>query len=883
MMQGCLVKLNRLYYTFAFLFYLVSTSFYVYTNYETSKQKLLADLDSKLIQSALRLPTVIPENFHHINMAKNEVSVQQDMENIKRLSTQAKLSGVQYIYSCIKQGNDILFTSSSATDEELREHKDISHYFDVYSDASQKLRETFNAKKITFDEYTDKWGHFKSVFISQKSSDGQFYIVCADIKIDYINQELNQILKESIIELLFYMGILIPLFVTYVYNSRRHQYILETEVQRRTRELRTLLDNSDQGFLTFSGDMMVHPQYSGKCGAIFKKEIHDLNIADLLFGKDEKQKNVFVDNIHSLIGDNNELRIENILSLLRSEFSIAKKTVTVEYRKISTETFMLILTDVTEKRALEKRLEIEKNKLQMVVSAVENSSELFELLDEYSEFMGNRLDSVDDKQKAHDNITKIYREVHTFKGLFAQKDFIVTPMGLHKLEEKLSLLLDDTASTNEQLSALLKNAELEDWLKRDLAVLEQVLGENFLEKKDTITLTGADIDNLNTKIRLCAKDAQLQEKIIDKIIEKIDQLKEKSFFDALSSYPKLVEKLSQKLEKHLNPMKIECDKTLMMEDAYKPFIKSLVHLFRDCVDHGLESPEERIMRGKDEMGLISCALTALKDGLEIRIQDDGAGINTFLVAQTAMAKGMLTQDEVDAMSVEEINLLIFNDHFSTKEVVSALSGRGVGLGALKHELDAVGGSVSIMSTDGEGTTFRFFIPTHNTDESMNSNKCADILAPIAMRTRSFLSDDMGIELLASDFAVSRSYMLHPYPYTVKIGISGSVNAVFIMGFETYVLEEISKFFVVDAQGDTAYEFMKEQVACEVANTVLGNAIMNFPNKGAGVNITPPFMIGLGHTLFKNAHTDLYTAEIKTPSGSIMLALFSENTVEDTSC
>lgn len=877
------MKLNKFYYAFAFLFYLVSTSFYVYTNYETSKQKLFADIDARLVQSALRIPTMLPENFHHVGMSKNDVSPQEDRKNIKTLSIHAKLSGVEYIYSCIKQGRDVLFTSSSATDEELKKNENLSHYFDVYDDAEEKLHEAFLSKKMVFEESTDKWGHFRSVFIPQVSSDGQFYIVCADVKIDYINQELKQILEKSIVELIFYMVILIPLFVTYVSHNRRHQYILETEVQRRTRELRTLLDNSDQGFLSFSGDMRVHPQYSAKCVAIFKKEIRDLNISDLLFGEDEKQKSAFVSNISSLIGDNDELRVENILSLLRSEFMIVKKTITVEYRKISTETFMLILTDVTEKRALEKRLEIEKNKLQMVVSAIENRSELFELLDEYSEFMANRRDLVEDEQSALDNITEIYREVHTFKGLFAQKDFIVTPMGLHKLEEKLSLLLDDTASTNEQLFTLMKKVELENWLERDLAVLEQVLGKDFLEKKDAITLTCTDIDKLNTEIRLCAKDAQLQEEIIERITTKVGRLKEKSLAEELSSYSKLVERLSQKLGKHLNPMKIECDKTIMMEEAHRPFVKSLVHLFRNCVDHGVESPEERLIRGKYEMGTISCTVTTAEDGWEICIQDDGAGIDTLLVAKTAILKGILTQEEVNVMSADAINLLIFNDHFSTKESISELSGRGIGLGALKHELEALGGNLKLVSTEGKGAIFRFFVPTCHTDESLSGSACLGILIPIATRARSFLSDDMEIELLENDFEISKPNILPSYPYAVKIRISGAVNALFIMGFEAHALEEVSKFFVVDAQGDAAYEFMKEHVACEVANTVLGNAITNFPNKGVGVSITPPFMIGLGNPLFKNAHTNLCTTEIKTSGGAIMLALLAENTIEDKLC
>jgi two-component system chemotaxis sensor kinase CheA len=841
------VKLNKLYYIFAFLFYLASTSFYVYTNYQTSKQTLIADLDAKLIQSALRVSTVIPENFHHVGMTKDEVSAQKDRENIKRLSVQAKLSGVEYMYSYIKQGDDILFTSSSATENELRKNVNVSHYFDVYDEEDSKLRNVFVSKKILFEVSSDNWGHFRSVLIPHSSSDGQFYVVGADIKVDFIDDELDKILKNSIVEIVFYIVILIPLFTAYFYHNKRNQALLEIEVKRRTLELKTLLDNSDQGFLSFSGDMLIHPEYSAKCSEIFQTEIEGKNIAELLFGEDETHKNRFVENIKSLIGDQDTLRVENILSLLHSEFTIAKKMIIVEYRRIGIETFMLIITDITEKIALEKRLEIEKNKLQMIVSAVEDSDELFDLLDDYREFISAQCELVKNDQTAYDNIIEIYRAVHTFKGLFAQKDFIMTPLGLYKLEEKLSLFLGEESTTNEQILDLLKKVELENWLERDLSILEKVLGEAFFDKKTR------------------------------------EFLNDKSLFTRLSSYSKLVEKLSQKLRKHLYPMRIECDKNMILEDSHKPFVKSLVHIFRNCVDHGMESPEERSVRGKDEMGSISCAVTATEDGWEIRIQDDGMGINTFLVAQTAILKGILTQDEVDAMSAEAINLLIFHENFSTKATINDLSGRGMGLWAVKYELEAIGGTMSVVSSDGEGTVFIFFVPTAKREEVVSAKECTEILTPIAARTCSFLSEDMGIELLEKTFEVSKSYKLPLYPYAIKIGISGSINSMLIMGFETHALEDVAKFFIVDAQGETAYEFMKEQVACEVANTVLGNAIMDFPNKGAGVVITPPCMIGPGNTLFKNAHTNLCTTEIKTSSGSIMLALLTENRAKDTLC
>ena len=118
---------------------------------------------------------------------------------------------------------------------------------------------------------------------------------------------------------------------------------------------------------------------------------------------------------------------------------------------------------------------------------------------------------------------------------------------------------------------------------------------------------------------------------------------------------------------------------------------------------------------------------------------------------------------------------------------------------------------------------------------------------------------------------------------MKIEISGAVNALLIMGFELNALEEVANSFDIGAQWDGDHESILIQIACEVANTILGNAIMNFPNKGAGVKITPPCVIGLGHRLFKNAHTNLYTTEIKISSGSIMLALFSETKPEDKAC
>jgi Histidine kinase-, DNA gyrase B-, and HSP90-like ATPase len=707
------VRFQKFYYYLSFVFYFICAFLYVSNNYLNSKNSLLAEIDSNLTRGALSVPVILPEGFHNIGMAKDDVALSEDMENIKKLNAQAKLSSLQYIYSCIKDGDKILFSSSSATDEELRKNENISHYFDLYDDAKAGLKNSFTTQKIIFDEYTDKWGHFRSVFIPQKSTDGKIFVVCADVKIDFVKGELDRVLKESILELFFYIAILIPLFAAYHYHNKTINEELESKVRERTRQVKTLLDNASQGFLSFSSDMLVHDEYSTKCTEIFECEIGGKNITHLLFAMDEKAGESFTQNINSLIGDDDTLRVENILSLLCNEFTIGKKAISVEYKIVSYDSFMIILTDITEKKQLEKNLEKEKNRLKMVVSAVTNPSEFFELLDQYKEFIKWRLELVDTDKTALHNISELYRTIHTFKGLFTQKEFITTPQGLHKLETRFSKFLADSKTTNDDIIAVLKKVELENWLERDMSVLVQVLGDEFFDKKDKIIISTQAIDTLCSKIRLRAGQARIEEDVIDKIVTEVERLKQISLFQMLSSYPKLIEQLAQRLDKRIYPVQILCDENIFIGDEYKPFIRSLVHVFRNSIDHGIESPEMRVLAGKEEFGTLSCMVSDMEDVLQIIIADDGVGIDIKKVTRKAIASGIYTQEQLETMSQDDIGLIIFCDNFSTKDDVSDISGRGVGLAAVKSELENAGGWMKVSTTSGAGATMTFFLPYSN--------------------------------------------------------------------------------------------------------------------------------------------------------------------------
>jgi two-component system chemotaxis sensor kinase CheA len=491
---------------------------------------------------------------------------------------------------------------------------------------------------------------------------------------------------------------------------------LEHKVEDRTKQVKTLLDNANQGFLAFSSDMLIHNEYSEKCVEIFNSDIAGKDISRLLF-EDETQRFKFKDTLTSLLDSSDVVQIEAILSLLQNEFYIADKIVSAEYKMVNEDDFMIILTDITEKKALEKRLERERKTLKMVVSSVANTSEFFELVSEYKEFLQIRTSLVDTSKTPLYNLTELYRTVHTYKGNFAQKDFITTPQGLHKLETRLSKFLADPNTTNEAVIAVLKKVELEAWLDKDLLLLKQTLGENFFDDESKITISEETLNGFKSKIKENAINLGLQESAINEIMEEVETLKLKSLYDALSSFPKIVEQVSVKLGKSVYPMHIECDKKIYISDEYKPFIRTLVHIFRNSVDHGLEFPDDRAEIGKDEVGTITCVASLDKNSnIQIVIADDGAGVNIKRVSKKAIENGICTEADIAKMSNEEIAMLIFSDNFSTKEEISELSGRGVGLAAVKAELENIGGHMHISTQQNKGATFAFYIPYYQTRE-----------------------------------------------------------------------------------------------------------------------------------------------------------------------
>lgn len=174
-----------------------------------------------------------------------------------------------------------------------------------------------------------------------------------------------------------------------------------------------------------------------------------------------------------------------------------------------------------------------------------------------------------------------------------------------------------------------------------------------------------------------------------------------------SRFPRLVRDISQKLGKQVE-LKIlgegtELDKTVM-EKISDP----MVHLVRNSLDHGLETPEQRKQSGKPEIGTVT--LNAFHQGgnIVIEIMDDGRGLNTEKIKEKAIANGLIDGNE--ELSDDDINELIFEPGFSTADEVSDISGRGVGMDVVRQNISSLSGSIEVVSTPGTGSTFTIRLP-----------------------------------------------------------------------------------------------------------------------------------------------------------------------------
>ncbi|MFA6192193.1 MAG: chemotaxis protein CheA [Sulfurimonas sp.] len=174
-------------------------------------------------------------------------------------------------------------------------------------------------------------------------------------------------------------------------------------------------------------------------------------------------------------------------------------------------------------------------------------------------------------------------------------------------------------------------------------------------------------------------------------------------------YPKLVRDIAKKLGKKVN-LEMEGGETKLDKNMIEMLADPMIHIMRNSLDHGLEMPEIREQKGKDSNGLVTLKAYAESDRIIIEIVDDGAGINIDKVANKVLEKGLMTYEQLDALSQEEKAELVLLPGLSTADTITEFSGRGVGMDVVKKSIEAFGGTIKIRTRANHGTTITLAIP-----------------------------------------------------------------------------------------------------------------------------------------------------------------------------
>jgi two-component system, chemotaxis family, sensor kinase CheA len=179
--------------------------------------------------------------------------------------------------------------------------------------------------------------------------------------------------------------------------------------------------------------------------------------------------------------------------------------------------------------------------------------------------------------------------------------------------------------------------------------------------------------------------------------------------NVLTKFQRIVRDLGHKLEKEI-AFVVEGGETELDRTLLEALADPLTHIVRNCCDHGIEMPADRVRSGKPAAGTVSVKAWHEAGRVRIRIKDDGKGIDAAIVRSKALDKGLRTEEELGRMTDREIRQIVFLPGFSTAAAVSDLSGRGVGMDVVRSSIERLGGTVVLDSETGMGTTLDLQLP-----------------------------------------------------------------------------------------------------------------------------------------------------------------------------
>jgi two-component system chemotaxis sensor kinase CheA len=502
------------------------------------------------------------------------------------------------------------------------------------------------------------------------------------------------------------------------------------EVKQKTADIHAMLHYIPQGILTLENGGLIHPEFSDHLRTVLVSEdIAGKDVMHVVFDETELGPDILNQletAISACIGES-EMNFEFNSHLLPQEISKTMpdgsvKVLDLNWSPITDEDgtilrLLLCLRDVTEVRALARAADAQKRELAIIGEILAVRQEKFqEFITSARQFLQENEKLIDaasakDAAARKDSIGVLFRNMHTIKGNARTYGLLNLTNVVHQAEETY----DGIRQGSRDWDTDLLKAELKQTVEsvEHYAHINEVkLGRKGAgHRGDASALLTVPEESVQALIEQLndaenSKDAEKQTKALHAARSALQRLGCESLSKILSGVTESVPSLAQELGKPAPKIVMEEGGILVRSQLADTLRNVFMHLYRNSMDHGLETAAERKEAGKPESGTIELNMGLDANNLTIRLKDDGRGLALQRIRAKAAEKGLIAEGEDKTAS--EVAQLIFASGFSTASAVTEVSGRGVGMDAVRGFIEAEGGQIALSLTSSD--TSQTFCP-----------------------------------------------------------------------------------------------------------------------------------------------------------------------------
>lgn len=487
---------------------------------------------------------------------------------------------------------------------------------------------------------------------------------------------------------------------------------LEKMVAERTHELSrlnqmmtALLDSLQQGFFVFDPQGLVLDISSKACENTVECRPQGRNIWDVLKLPENKVEG-FKKWMMTVAME--MLPFEDLAPLGPASYPHSQgRNIALEYFPLRSQSgtiegVVVVASDITSLVEAQKQAEMQKEHAKLIINLVQSKREISRFIRE-TQGMLQEMGPLLDVPVGNLDSETLFRLLHTIKGGAALFSVQKLTENAHHAESLVAELKDNPQAAvfdNLKLQCATVGTAFTDFLQQ----AQDILGSSVMSEDRQIEVPFSKLQSVVDRMRAFPQGQAMADVILSELVmEPIA-----SFF---RPYGEVVHQVAEKLEKQIAPLEFKNPDLMVLPEAYSGLFASFVHAYRNAVDHGIEAPATRELNGKDPQGHIVTSFSFRPEKnhlyLCITVTDDGQGINADKLRQRLVEKG-LTQ--AATLSEHDLFQHIFDSSVSTREQITEISGRGVGMDAIKHAAEDLQGRAWVESISGKGTTLHVEVP-----------------------------------------------------------------------------------------------------------------------------------------------------------------------------